>query len=215
VTYRFARFLVDSDRRQLLADGREVHLSPKAFELLLVLLQHRSRAIAKTELQERLWPSTFVGETNLATLVAEIRRALDESAREPRYLRTMHRFGYWFAAEVTEGASSANRSQHTRQMYVTTADRQFPLAEGPLVIGRAHDADIRIDAGGVSRHHARITVGRDATRVEDLGSKNGTYLNGKPAIGACVLNDGDEIRVGPVTLTFRVSAPTQATETMS
>jgi len=55
VTYRFARFSTNSDTRQLPADGREVHISPKAFELLLMLIEHRSRAVSKAEFQERLW----------------------------------------------------------------------------------------------------------------------------------------------------------------
>ena len=102
MTYRFARFLLDSDTRQLFADGSEVHLSPKAFELLRLLIDDRSRALTKAELQDRLWPSTFVGETNLATLVAEIRRTLDDSANDSRYVRTVHRFGYRFVGQIDE-----------------------------------------------------------------------------------------------------------------
>lgn len=57
MTYRFGGFTVNSDTRQLLADGGEVHLSPKAFELLLILIERRSRALSKAVLQELLWPS--------------------------------------------------------------------------------------------------------------------------------------------------------------
>jgi pSer/pThr/pTyr-binding forkhead associated (FHA) protein len=99
-------------------------------------------------------------------------------------------------------------------MYLTMGDRQFPLGEGAIVIGRADDATLRIDSGGVSRHHARIVVNGDEARVEDLGSKNGTFVDGKPLTSARLLREGDEIRVGPVALTFRVSTPTRATETM-
>jgi DNA-binding winged helix-turn-helix (wHTH) protein len=215
VTYRFARFSVNSDTRQLLADGSEIHLSPKAFELLLLLIQHRSRAVSKAELQECLWPSTFVGETNLATLVAEIRRALGESARNSVYVRTVHRFGYRFVAGVTEAPATPIGPRPEPHMYVTTADRQFVLAEGAIVIGRGQDAEIRIDSGGVSRRHARIVVSGDEARVEDLGSKNGTFVEGEPVTGTCRLRDGDEIRLGPVTLTFRVAPLNQATDTIS
>lgn len=214
MTYRWATFSIDADTRQLLADGREIHLSPKAFELLLLLVQHRSRALSKAELQERLWPSTFVGETNLATLVAEIRRALDDSAQESRYVRTVHRFGYRFVAPVAEVPASRPVPDHEGRMYLTTADRQFRLVEGTSVIGRARDAAVRIDAGGVSRHHARIVISGHEARVEDLASKNGTFIAGAPVTGSCLLKDGDEIRVGPVTLTFRVAQPTGATETI-
>jgi DNA-binding winged helix-turn-helix (wHTH) protein len=215
VTYRFAGFVADSGRRQLIADGRELHLSPKAFELLLLLIEHRARAVSKAELQERLWPSTFVGETNLPTLVAEIRRALDDGARDSKYVRTMHRFGYRFVAVVDEAAPAPAGSSDTAiHMYLTAVGRQFPLAEGTMVIGRANDAAVRIDSAGVSRHHARIVVSGDEARVEDLGSKNGTFVDGKAVSGPCLLRDGDEIRVGPMALTFRVAQPAEATETM-
>lgn len=215
MTYRFARFSVDSDTRQLLADGSEVHLSPKAFELLVILVQLRSRAVSKAELQERLWPSTFVGETNLATLVAEIRRALDDSAHDSKYVRTVHRFGYRFIGSVTEPPAAQIGSNGGARMYLTTADRQFLLAEGATIIGRAQEAAIRIDSGGVSRQHARIIVSGDQAQVEDLGSKNGTFVDGQLVSGTCPLKDGHEIRVGPVTLTFKVALPIQATETMT
>ena len=213
MNYRFARFSASSDTRQLLAEGREIHLSPKAFELLLMLIEGRARAMSKGELQERLWPSTFVGETNLATLVAEIRRALDDSARAPAYVRTVHRFGYRFVAAVNE-AGPPRAVNRTVRMYLTSGDAQFPLHDGAFTIGRADDAAVRIDSGGVSRHHARVLVSGDEAHVEDLGSKNGTFVDGKPVAGACLLRDGDEIRVGPATLTYRVAAPPEPTETM-
>jgi DNA-binding winged helix-turn-helix (wHTH) protein len=208
VTYRFGNFSVDCDTRQLAADGREIHLSPKAFELLRMLIEHRSRAVSKAELQERLWPSTFVGETNLPTLVAEIRRALNDAAHQSQYVRTVHRFGYRFVAAVEVTGARRAASDSDARMYLTTADRQFPLTEGTMVIGRARDAAVRIDSGGVSRHHARVVVTGNEARVEDLGSKNGTFVDGKAVTGACVLKDGGEIRVGPVALTFRVALPT-------
>ena len=213
MTYRFAGFSVDTGTRQLLAGGADVHLSPKAFELLLLLIEHRSRALSKAELHERLWPATFVGETNLPTLIAEVRRALGDAAQESRFVRTVHRFGYRFVAAVEDDAP-ARREETAAHMYLIAADRRFPLAEGTTVIGRAHHAGVRIDSGGVSRHHARIVIQASEARLEDLSSKNGTYLDGRPVTEPCRLTDGNEIRVGPVALTFRVAAPTRATETM-
>ena len=210
MTYRFARFLLDDDTRQLFADGTEVRLSPKAFELLRILIQQRSRALTKAELQDRLWPSTFVGETNLATLVAEIRRALEDSAQDSHYVRTVHRFGYRFVAEIREGTPTAAGAA---RFCIAQGDRRFFLSDGTFVIGRAPDAAIQIDSGGVSRLHAQITIcGRDV-RVEDLGSKNGTFVGGQPVTAARSLEDGDEVRVGPVALRFTVAA-TEQTETM-
>jgi DNA-binding winged helix-turn-helix (wHTH) protein len=213
VTYRFATFLLDSDTRQLFAGGVEVHLSPKAFELLLLLIQHRSRALTKAELQDRLWPSTFVGETNLATLVAEIRRTLEDSPSDSRYVRTIHRFGYRFVGTIDDGMPPDPGQSSDVRMFLSFGERRFPLSEGRVVIGRAPEAAIQIDSGGVSRLHAQITVAGREARVEDLGSKNGTFVGGQPVTGACVLADGDELRIGPVSLTFTV-VDAKPTETM-
>jgi DNA-binding winged helix-turn-helix (wHTH) protein len=215
VTYRFGRFSLDSGTRELAGDGTEIRMSPKAFELLLLLVQHRSRALSKAELQERLWPSTFVGETNLATLIAEIRRALGDSAYESEYIRTVHRFGYRFVSDVTEDDRPGGEPDRGARMYLATSDREFRLAEGAVEIGRSSDAAIRVDAAGVSRHHARLVISGDQARLEDLGSKNGTFVGGKPVAGGCLLKDGDEIRIGPVLLTFRIVTPTRPTETMT
>ena len=208
--YRFGDFAVDTSTRQLLAGADEIHLSPKSFELLLTLLERRSQALSKAELQETLWPATFVGETNLATLVAEIRRALGDSAQEPAFVRTIHRFGYRFVGAV----SSTTDAAEAPHMVVKSEEREFLLVEGVTIMGRAMDATIRVDSGGVSRHHARITVAGDRALLEDLGSKNGTFLSGQRVEAALLLHDGDQIRLGPVALTFRVSSETRPTETL-
>ena len=210
VIYRFGEFAVDTGTRQLLADATEVHLSPKSFELLQILIESHSRALSKAELQEMLWPSTFVGETNLATLVGEIRRALRDSAQEPVFVRTIHRFGYRFVGQL----SSPTEAAEAARMMVKSTERDFLLVEGVTIMGRALDAAIRVDSGGVSRHHARITVAGDRALLEDLGSKNGTFLSGQRIESARLLQDGDQIRLGPVALTFRISSEARATETL-
>jgi len=215
VLYRFADFTVNADTRQLLKGDREVHLSPKAFELLTFLIEQRSRALSKTKLQEQLWPSTFVGETNLATLVAEIRRAVDDSAQGSRVVRTVHRFGYRFVAALDDVEAPGADAAHTAvDMYLATANQRYRISQGAAVIGRAPDAGIRVDSGGVSRHHARIVVSGSEARIEDLGSKNGTFVDGQPVTSPRLLNDGNEVRVGPVAFTFRMALPGAATETM-
>ena len=115
----FGPFTLDNESRQLLSGEalQPVHLSPKAYELLRVLVDTRPRAVAKRELHERLWPSTFVSEATLASLVAELRDALGERGREAHFIRTVHGFGYAFSgprdgqrfliALPVEGASSS------------------------------------------------------------------------------------------------------------
>jgi DNA-binding winged helix-turn-helix (wHTH) protein len=213
VAYRFGAFTLDPRTRRLLRGVDEVHLSPKAFDLLQVLIDERSRAVPRAELHQRMWPSTFVLDTNLASLVAEIRRALADSASSPRYVRTMHRVGYWFIGRI-----SAEGVQHPApagpvKYWLVWETRQIALNTGHHIIGRAPDAGIWIDAAGVSRHHARLAVG-DLATVEDLGSKNGTFVRGRRITAPHVLADGDQIRLGSVVVTFRIPPPAGSTDTV-
>jgi len=213
VIYRFGDFAVDVRTRRLLRKQQELHLSPKAFELLVTLIENRAQAMSKADLQQKLWPSTYVLETNLAGLVAEIRHVLGDPADEPVYIRTMHRFGYWFIGAVAEqGAQAAAAAPHARY-WVLWETRQIPLNAGENILGRAPDAAVWIDAPGVSRHHARICLEGIDAKLEDLGSKNGTYLGGKPVVAPAALNDGDQIRLGSVVVTFRIPPDAGSTET--
>lgn len=215
VTYTFGPFTLDPRTRQLLRGQDEIHLSPKAFDLLQFLIEDRARTVPRAELHQRLWPETFVLETNLAGLVAEIRRALDDSADDPRYLRTMHRVGYWFIGSVADtnaGVKPAVVPATAVRYWLIWESRQVALGDGENVIGRAPDASVWIDAAGVSRYHARI-VATGAPTIEDLGSKNGTFLRGQPITAPQPLADGDEIRLGSVVITFRIPPPAGATET--
>lgn len=214
MAYRFEDFTLDPDTRQLLLNGSEIHLSPKAFDLLTCLTVNRARAVSKVELQQRLWPSTFVEETNLATLVAEIRRALRDSAAHPRFVRTVYGFGYRFTAELIDQASAPRSEQSRAKPWLMFDRRPIPLLEGVNVIGRAVDAAIQIDSPGISRYHARILVADDAVTLEDLGSKNGCYVNGT-LVTTRRLADGDQIRLGTTILTVRITSPTSETETLS
>jgi DNA-binding winged helix-turn-helix (wHTH) protein len=213
MTYRFGDCSLDTQTRRLLRAEEEVRLSPKAFELLLRLIENQTRAVSKTELHEHLWPSTHVQETNLAGVIAELRRALGDSAETPRYIRTMNRFGYCFIGEAQRGEEAeADRPAPVRYWLVWEM-RQIALNEGDNVLGRAPDAGIWIDAPGVSRHHARIRLQSSTAAVEDLGSKNGTYVRGERVTAPTRLADGDQIRLGSVVITFRIPPPPGSTET--
>jgi len=206
--YRFDDFVVDADTRQLLRSGAEIHITPKALDLLLLLIDERARAVSKSELQERIWPATFVEETNLASLAAEIRRALGDNAGEPKYIRTVYGFGYRFVGNATVHSTASTK------LWLTWERREIPLMEGENVIGRAADAAIRIDSPSLSRSHARIVVHGTHATLHDLGSKNGTQLNGNRITDASPLNDGDEIQLGAIVLKFRVGSPVGETVSM-
>ena len=211
--YRFGEFTLDTSTRRLLRGDDESHLSPKAFDLLLLLVANSSRALAKADLVKHLWPSTYVVETNLASLIAEIRQALSDSADEPRFVRTVHRFGYWFIADVRTEETGRPRPPAVRY-WLFWESRQIAIGDGENLVGRAQDAAIWIDAPGVSRHHARIRLEGTQATIEDLGSKNGTFVGGRRVMAATPLADGDQIRLGSVALTFRIPPPPTATDTL-
>lgn len=210
--YRFGDFTLNDSTRQLLSPRGELHLSPKAYELLTILLASRPNVVSKTDLQERLWPETFVQETNIAGLVAEIRRNLRDPVDKPLFIRTVHRIGYRFVGDVTveEDAPRATRSK----FHLSMDDRRFFLMDGVNIIGRAPEAAVQIDSPGVSRLHARIRIENGVATLEDLGSKNGTHLNGTRIGTAKALADGDEIRLGTIVLTFRSTSASDETETV-
>jgi DNA-binding winged helix-turn-helix (wHTH) protein len=210
----FADCVLDLERRQLVRKDRDVHLTPKAFDLLALLVAARPRAVAKTEIHDRLWPGTFVTESNLTTLVTELRAALDDDARSPRYVKTVPRFGYAFCADATDEPERLPAGRR-RGLHVSLqwAGGNVALHEGENVIGREGDAVAWIESASVSRRHARIVVSRGAATLEDLGSKNGTFHRGQRVTSPVVLANGDEIVVGTVPLRLRMSEDALSTKT--
>ena len=203
---RFGAHVFDPERREVRRGAAPVHLSPKAFRLLEVLITSAPRAVSKEDLYEALLPGVFVEESNLKSLVSEIRTALAEDARKPRYLKTVYGFGYAFGLG-TSGAPAA-------RFRLTYLAREFELHPGENVLGRDSDASVVISMKSISRHHARIVVSGDLLMLEDLGSKNGTRLNGRLLDAPAKLADGDEIRLGSVPLVFRAT-PSGSTQTDS
>ncbi len=205
---RFADYVFDSDSRLVTRNGETLDISPKAFVLLSALLERRPAAVAKTELQDLLWPKTYVSYTSLAGVVSELRQVLRDDRVRPRFIRTVHGFGYAFCGEVT-AAGSQTDAPYT----VLLGRREVPLTDGENLIGRAGECAVRIDSGRVSRQHARICICKGRATIEDLGSKNGTLVSGRGVEGVIDLKDGDEIVVGPVALIFRSALPAGSTET--
>lgn len=155
----FGPFTLDRDRRQLFEGERKVHLTPKVYELLTLLVTERPRALSKTEIHQRLWPDTFVGEATLARLVADLREALGTRGHEETYVRTVHGFGYAFVADASEappaGPGPVSRLSLT-WFDAADGDHRFALHEGANEIGRNATAEVCLDDSTVSRHHARI-----------------------------------------------------------
>lgn len=215
---RFGSFTLDADTRELLAGTQSVRVTPKAFDLLQILLRERPKVLTKAELLARIWPGTHVVEANLNGLIGELRRALGDSTREPRFIRTVHGTGFAFAADAFDGpppsASTASAPREWR-CWLVSADQRFVLTEGPNVIGRDPRSDIWLDASRVSRQHARVVVDGSIRRalIEDAGSTNGTFVGRVQIASAVALSDGDVIDIGSVELTFRAWAGEKLAET--
>ena len=207
----FQGFVLDTAMRQLFRGGARVHLEPKALELLELLVGRRPEAVAKTEIQRRLWPDTFVSESSLTGLVAQVRKALGDDRRQERFLRTVHGFGYAFSGEIATAAGK----EPAAPARLIWEDSVFLLQPGENVLGRSEEATVRIDAPGVSRRHARIVVTEDRATIEDLASKNGTFV-GEPRLDRPTpLHDGDRIRLGRQLLVFRRAGSAAPTWTES
>ena len=208
---RFGDCVFDSEMRQLRRGEAAIDLPPKALLLLEALLEQRPKPVSKQALQDRLWPDTFVAEVSLARLISDLRRAVGDEAGEPRLIRTVHRFGYAFPGEVQllSPARPAPRSFG----WIRWRDRDYPLAEGDNLLGRGEDCLVALPSGKVSRRHARIRVTQGEAVLEDLGSKNGTYLRERRLEAPAPLKDGDTFRLGRQLLVFRSSRKTVPTVT--
>ena len=200
MTVRFGSCELDAARRQLLREGREVHLTPKAFELLTLLVDAAPRVVKKAELHQRLWPNGIVSDAMLVGLVKEIRRALDDRNKDAPLIRTVHRVGYAFAAPVARGPRPSSVSR-----WLIAGERRIALVDGDNVIGRDPEANVQLDYATVSRRHARIVVTQTSTVLEDLGSKNGTTIGGAKLTGTVELRNGDRFTCGQVLLVYRES----------
>ena len=195
----FDRFALDSERRELLDGAQAVHVGPQAFRLLEILIANHPRAIAKQELYEAIWQGTFVDESNLAGLINELRTALGDQARKPRFIRTVHGFGYAFCCELKSDVSPQRAGS------LVFRGHEFPLKAGPNILGRDSTADIPIDDTTVSRKHAAITIRENSVTLEDLDSKNGTYVEGVKLTGSASIRDGQTFVLGDASILFRRS----------
>jgi DNA-binding winged helix-turn-helix (wHTH) protein len=211
VTTRFGPFVLDDGRRQLLRNERAVHLTPKAFDLLVLLISEGPRVVGKRELHERLWPGTFISDATLAGLIKELRRALDDHSPDAPIIRTAHRVGYAFCAAVDTVKPRSSRPWH----WLVLRGRRVALGEGENVVGRDPASAVCLDDPSVSRRHARLVVDADGVRLEDLGSKNGTTVGGAALHDVTALGGGERLVFGSVVAVYRTAASGMSTETRS
>jgi len=207
----FGDFVLDRGTRQLRRGGEERRLGSKAFELLELLLNQRPNVVARERIRDRVWPGTFVSESTLSTVVAELRAALDEDPKRPRFLRTVHGVGFAFCGPATE---SGPRVPAGRTVYrLVLEDREIVLRPGENVLGRVEDGVVWLESPSVSRRHARILIEKGEVVLEDLASKNGTFVRGERISVPTRLADGDVFRLGRVSMKLRAGQADRSTRT--
>jgi len=207
--YEFGSFRLEPAERRLLGNGRPIAIAPKAFDTLQLLVEHAGHAVSKDELFARVWPDTTVTEATLAQTVFAARRAVGT-----RFIETVPKHGYRLNAAVRriENAETDPDADVARpSCYLIVGRRRIPLIDGAYIVGRDDEADVILDDASVSRRHARITVDGSGARVEDLGSKNGTFVHGVRLTAPQVLVAGNLVAFASVSTTFahRHSIPTE------
>ena len=209
----FGDCIFDRARRELIRGGEPVHCGPKLLALLELLIDATPRVLTKDEIHKALWPDTFISDATLTSLVAELRAAIGDPARAPRLIRTTHGYGYACVADVVT-MPDAHPAAVKCAYRILAGDREIPLSHGRHILGRAQDAAVVVDDGGISRHHACITIDATGATLQDLGSKNGTTLNGEPLAGPTRLNDSALIVIGTTALRFRALEALTSTATV-
>jgi DNA-binding winged helix-turn-helix (wHTH) protein len=199
---------------RIFRDGREVRLRPRAMDVLTVLALASGKLVPKRELIDEVWRTEYVGDHALTQVIAELRAALGDDARNPTFIENIPRRGYRLVAAVrpVEDPSAASAGA-TVPFKLETDGGILPLLQGSNVVGRTEDADICLDKTEVSRCHAMITVQGTTAIIEDLGSKNGTFVNGHQVAGPTPLRNGDEIWIGRSVARMRFLIEGEPTKT--
>jgi DNA-binding winged helix-turn-helix (wHTH) protein len=199
---------------RILRGNEIVRVPPRVMQVLVCLADHPGDVVTKRQLIATVWEQEFVTEGALTRCVAILRRILGDDASEPRYVENIPRRGYRLVMDPRPLSDPPAATLRRRALcWLCCGERTFTLSDGENVIGRASDAAVHIDSKSVSRHHARITVDGVQATLEDLGSKNGTFIDGRRLDTPSELHDGEQIAVGKVLLEFRVQDPDGSTET--
>jgi DNA-binding winged helix-turn-helix (wHTH) protein len=211
VSYRFGPFELDTRAGELRRNDERVAVTPKVFQLLLMLVENPGTLITKREFLDKIWGETNVEEGSVTRAITSLRSALNDNASKPEYVQTVPRRGYRFVAAVQRVGDFASKSS----FQVVVGERRYPLKEGENILGRAEDCEVRLELASISRHHAVIVVDGDRIALRDLRSKNGTFVGGRRIEGTVDVSDRRQIRLGSVTLIVLSASgdPSTLTET--
>ena len=180
-----------------------VRLRPKVMDLLTALARNPGQVLSKNCLLDMVWPDVTVGDASLTVAVGELRDALGDDLESPSFIETIPRRGYRLIAPVERLDRDPVRPGGSR-FWLVGAGVELVLRQGENLIGRVPEAHIRIESPKVSRRHATIIVDGDVAVVEDLGSKNGTFVGDVRVDGPTPLAHGDQLRLGQLAALLQV-----------
>lgn len=220
-SFRFGEFKLDVDAYTLSRTGHRTKIEKIPMEVLILLVRRAGILLNRTEIQALLWGSEVFVDQDAAinTAIRKIRRALGDDAEHPRFVETVVGKGYRFIApvathgsvvdltgtDVDAGATSSDRLHAQLPSYLLTrGKREFVLDKGENLLGRDPDARVYVDHPSVSRRHARISINSISAVLEDLKSRNGTFLDGRRIETPTEIHHGAIIGLGPITLTLMV-----------
>lgn len=226
-TFRFANFELDLAAYVLRARGKAVRLEKIPMEVLILLVQQAGTLVERSEIAATVWgPSVFLEhEAAINTAVRKIRQVLGDDPAAPRFVQTVVGKGYRFIAKV-ESLTPAHDPDASRgqdrsadqpggpRYVVKVGRREFVLPCGETVLGRDPSADVCVEHPSVSRRHARLSIEAGRARLQDLGSRNGTFLNGRRIDGPTDIREDAIVGLGPVTLLFCVWRAPASTQSM-
>lgn len=229
--FRFAEFELDVSAYVLRRRDESVKLERIPMEVLILLVERAGMLVERSEIQTQLWGTKIFVEHDPAinTAIRKIRCALGDDATRPRFVETVVGKGYRFIAPLESvagffqvGKAAANGDAEIlaglRQFprySVTLGKQEFLLNSAETVIGREPSAGVYLDHPSVSRRHARISIESAGATLRDLGSRNGTFLNGRQVEGPAKIHHNDVIGLGPITLIFHIARAPTSTQSMS
>ncbi len=215
-TFRLGEWVVEPDLGRLTRGGATIVLELKVMDVLLCLARKPGELVTRLDLIDTVWATEVISDNTLTHAIAELRSALGCDAMNPSYIETVHRRGY----RLLVGASEPDDTQtaaagQSSLFFVVCGDRSVRLAIGGNLIGRLPWATVTIDSVQVSRRHAQIDVDDSTALLEDLGSKNGTYLNGCQLENPANLAHNDRIGLGShvIVLKLATTVPTEEGDT--
>src|SRR5687767_2855531 len=190
--YRFNDFELDALKRQLLRRGQPVTLQPKAFDLLLVLVENGGRLLTKDDLLNRVWPDQIVEESNLTVHMSALRKALGEQRDQRRFVVTEPGRGYRFVADVSEvGAGSEEFSIESHTLSRIVIEEEVETRDEPT---RASPAEAKIASLPAT------TAARQVAASADLSRHAFTSPQTQPARSAKVVAVSAFVGLGLLTL---------------